>query len=342
MGHPEIKNSTPFQFEAAFFMDENASSLFVPIIKASYKITEFSRLVLMEEQDPVNFSGEYYGDPETSGYKYEPECAFVKTSTDVVLIGHAFVSRLGDTSADVVFRLGPIQKTVHVVGDRYFIKSKLGTSVSEPKPFEKIPLVYERAFGGWDRSHSDPSRHTFEPRNPVGTGFGYPSNDTQVPIRLPNLEDPQSPWKGWGDRPPPAGFGFISPHWQSRASFAGTYDDNWDKTKKPLLPTDFDRRFFNAASPGLITPGYLKGNESVLITNVSPTGNISFNLPGVVPPTCAVELQGNKKQVLQTQLDTVIINTDENLVFLLWRAYMVVRNGPHDVLSIVIDTKTSL
>ncbi len=77
----------------------------------------------------------------------------------------------------------------------------------------------------------------------------------------------------------------------------------------------------------------------VVIINASPTGRMAFNLPGVPPPWCEVGLRGGKTAVLQTNLDTVIINTDENLVFLIWRAHMVVRNGPQDVVSIEIDTK---
>ena len=87
----------------------------------------------------------------------------------------------------------------------------------------------------------------------------------------------------------------------------------------PLLPSDFDRRFFNAAPPDQIAPGFLKGDEPVVILNASPSGRISFSLPGVPPPQCRVELQGRRDQHLQTQLDTVIINTDENLLFLIWR-----------------------
>jgi hypothetical protein len=152
-------------------------------------------------------------------------------------------------------------------------------------------------------------------------------------VRLPNLEDPQRPFRALGDTPPPAGFGFISPNWQPRAAFAGTYDAAWDKERKPLLPKDFDRRFFNAASPGLITPGYLNGDEPVVVVGASPQGRIAFRLPGVSAPGCHVELRGRKRVSLQTTLDTIIMNMDERLLILTWRAHVVVRNGPHDLMS---------
>ncbi len=43
----------------------------------------------------------------------------------------------------------------------------------------------------------------------------------------------------------------------------GLADEVWNKTRKPLLPKNFDRRYFNAAAPGLVAPGYLKGDEPV-------------------------------------------------------------------------------
>ena len=308
MGHPTIDNRTDFALESLFLADEEGRHLFVPIVKATYRALDSKQILVAENQISAKLSGEYWGDPDFSSYKYEPETAFIKPATDVVHIGHAYPQKPGVNFVDVGVRVGPVQKVVRVVGDRDIVKRSGNWSVIGPQVFEKIPLVYERAFGGWDRSHQNPDKHTFEPRNPVGVGFGYPNGNTEEPVRLPNIEDPKRPWKRWGDRPPPTGFGFISPHWQPRASFAGTYDKKWDETRKPLLPTDFDRRFFNAASPGLIAPGYLRGNEPVVIVNASPGGRISFNLPGVPPPWCAVELRGGKEEILQTQLDTVIIN----------------------------------
>ena len=340
MSHPEIENRTKFHFEFLPLADENGSPLIVPTVKATYQIQHGTPPILAEEQIPLNIGGEYWGNPDSSSYKYEPEIAFTKPTTDVVLIGHAHAPNVGATVVNVGIQIGPIQKTVRVTGDRFLIKRSGNATLYGPKPFEKIPLVYERAFGGWDRSHPNPGKHTFDPRNPVGVGFGYPNGKTDEPVRLPNIEDPKRPWKRWGDRPPVAGFGFIAPHWQPRSSFAGTYDKKWNDTRKPLLPVDFDRRFFNAASPGMIAPGYLRGDEHVTIINASPSGRLSFILPSIPPPWCAIALRDGKRETLQTQLDTVIIDLNENLIFLLWRTNLVVPNGPFDVQAIEIDLKT--
>jgi hypothetical protein len=39
--------------------------------------------------------------------------------------------------------------------------------------------------------------------------------------------------------------------------------------------------FYNAAHPDLIAPGYLTGDESVELVNLSPEGRVQFKLPGV-------------------------------------------------------------
>jgi hypothetical protein len=339
MAYPAIDNGTPFAFELLFLADEEGRQLIAPVGKATYAISEKGHLVLAEKPMPVNPAGEYFGDPNLSSYKYEPETAFIKPTTDVVLIGHAHAPRSGVNETLVSLQAGPIKKTMKVVGDRVWGKALGKTMMTNPVPFEKIPLIYERAFGGWDRSHSDPTKHTFEPRNPVGTGFRSKKGNFEEGIRLPNLEDPKYPLKSYGDTPPPAGFGFISPNWQPRAARAGTYDDKWMKERMPLLPTDFDRRFFNAASTGLIASGYLKGNEPVLIENASPSGKMTFQLPGVPPPKIHVELRGGVHHDLTTNLDTVIINTYENVLFLLWRTHLEVRRGPQDVVAIQVSAE---
>jgi hypothetical protein len=176
----------------------------------------------------------------------------------------------------------------------------------------------------------------FEPRNPVGTGFGTPLVNDGDHVRLPNIEDPNQVIQRYGDAVTPCGFGFTSPDWQPRAGFAGTYDDQWSRQRKPLLPVDFDRRFFNAAAPGLVAPGYLRGDEDVVVLNAGPVPRLAFRLPGVPPPRCRVAVRGRPDAELRPCLDTIIVNTDDMLLMLIWRAYALTAGGPHDVTAIQV------
>jgi hypothetical protein len=167
----------------------------------------------------------------------------------------------------------------------------------------------------------------------VGTGFRAAGGFGEH-IHLPNLEDPNAPIKSFGDRPAPAGFGFISPHWQPRAALAGTFDEAWTKNRSPLLPKDFNRKHLNAASPGLVAQGYLRGDEPVVAVGVSPEGRLAFSLPGIATPVVQVTLADAAAKTVPMALDTVIIEPDDHRVVLLWRGNLVLRTGPHDVREI--------
>jgi hypothetical protein len=361
MGQAIVDNGTPFAVEPLFLADEEGRPLLVPIVKGTWSITARGLALsalsalpalpeLADEQVAVKLAGELSREARASrssaaapraaqaaagddadaaqpaaSYRYEPECAFIKLATDVVLTGSACASHPGTTELLVAFQVGALRKGVRVVGDRAFYKAVGGVGMTKPLPFERLPLVWERAFGGWDRSHPDEAKHELEPRNPVGVGFRAKGSRFEEGLRCPNLEDPARPLRGFGDRPPPCATGFVSPDFQPRAGFAGTYDDAWQKQRAPLLPRDFDRRFFNAAPPGLIAAGYLRGDEQVAATGVTPSGGVAFRLPGVAPPQLRVEHAGRADLRPAMRLDTVIVDTDAGRLFLLWRAQAAVR-----------------
>lgn len=336
MAHSDIENHTLLSAQVLGLADETGSPIVVSAIKGTWQIAS-GALHLLEQQQGLNVAGQTNGDEPDASYRIEPETAFFKPSTDVVLVGHAYCRAGSNPEIEVGLKVGPVQKIVRVLGDRYWVKTGGQVMATRPQPFERIPLVYERAFGGWDKSSKDEKDWRCDFRNPVGRGFGDPLRyveDGKVP--MPNIEDPKNLIKRYGDTPPPAGFGFVSPHWQPRAQYAGTYDEVWDKERKPLLPSDFDRRFFNAASPGLIAPRYLKGDEDVVVVNASPIAQLRFKLPGLSPPMCRLDMRSGKRVDLQPNLDTVIIDTDDMLLFLVWRAYTRVPNGPHDVVAIEV------
>jgi len=336
LGHPKIENGTPFAFEPLFIADEELRPIVVTVIKDTYNFDVDGSVWLADEQIPVNPAGELWIDATESSYKYEPEIAFFKPATDVVLIGHAQPLNRGATQVDVGIRVGPVQKVGRVFGDRFWVLTKQGVVLSRTAPLERVPLTWENAFGGHDETGSTPDCAALEPRNPVGTGFGTPLERDGDHLRLPNIEDPNQLIGGYGAVVAPCGFGFTSPSWQPRARFAGTYDESWNKTRKPLLPADFDRRFFNAAAPGLVAPGYLRGDEDVVVLNTTAVPRLSIRLPAVPPPMCRVVLRGQQDTQLSTNLDTVIVNTTEQQLILLWRAYALAAGGPHDVTALVV------
>jgi len=339
VAHPEIDNRTPFAVTPLFIADEDGRPIVVPVIKATFDVTPHGDVAVSETQVPVDFKGKLHGEPAKSSPRLEPDIAFIKLATDCVLLGHA-VSMHPTTQMDVGVRIGPVAKSVRVTGNRWWLDGAVGLTMSSPEPFQLIPLVYERAFGGWDRTPEQEKHHEYETRNPVGVGFVGKRGAPLVGAPLPNIEDPFEMMTSPTSRARPVGFGFVGVEWQPRVAFAGTYDDAWSTDRAPLLPKDFDRRFFNAASEGLVAPGYLRGDEWVQAFGVTAEGPWAFRLPGVDPPvvTIAVPLTGDVS--LQTNLDTVIVDSDARRVTLIWRAFTPLRSGPHDVSALRVTTTT--
>lgn len=335
MTHPSVDNRTGFVFEPLFVADEEGRPVVAALIKATYDLRPSGGLQLAPEQQPALFAGVFHGEPDVSSYRFEPEFAFVKPATDVALIGHACARARNQTEALVTLRVADLTREVLVSGDRAWESRWLGKRPSAPAAFEKIPLVWERAFGGWDRSAADATKHSFEPRNPVGVGYRAKFASFEEGAKLPNLEAPDERLTSWTGRVTPAGFGFVGPNWMPRAKFAGTYDEAWSKSRKPKLPSDFDRRFFNSAAPGLTAKGFLAGDESVAIDGVAPTP-LKFALPGERPPRCRLTFRHKDDELLEPRLDSVVLDMDRMRVVLTWRAHTGLRDGPLDVRSFLV------
>lgn len=313
----QFKNSTPFKGTIMLLPDPDGIDSLFTVVKATFTLAE--KPVPAEEQLPVAVEQEFYGAPDKSSIKSPSDVSLMKPGTDVLLIGKAYAPRgRPATWMDVSLAMGSLRKSVRVFGDRVWktATKELSYSISDPEPFEEMPLVWERAFGGVDRALK-PVRA--EVRNLVGTG--YRASEVQESIlglRLPNLEDPSSPITAWNQRPQPAGFAPICAHWEPRRSYAGTYDEEWQKHRAPYLPKDFDPRFLQLAPPGLIAAGYLKGGEPVELRGVTRSGVLRFRLPQVTLKV-SYRLDGSLQE-RPAHLDTVVIEPELSRLRLTWRA----------------------
>ena len=313
----QLINDTQFASERFVDSDKDGSEILVLTVKATYDISPPGNLTLADEQLKIEWADIYSGEPGTSSLSYEADITWAKLATDIVLIGNAYPKRLGDRTVDVSLRVGNLWTVVRVFGDRYWNNFVGITRKSAPKPFEKIPMVYERAFGGADFSSPNPKHHEYEQRNPVGLGFR--AKHSKLPIdgtKLPNIEDPKKLISKPSDRPVPMCFGFVAKNWMPRRQFAGTYDQKWIKNKMPLPPDDFNGKFNSAASLGLISDGFLKGDEAVEILNASPNNILRFKIPKVLVKGSV--LIDAKLDYFEMRLDTVIINTDSLKLILVW------------------------
>jgi hypothetical protein len=312
----QLRNDSPFAAGVGRFPDPDGIDTLYAVVKGTFTIGATPTIV--PEQPAVVVGPEYHGDdPATASMKLAPELGLAKPTADVLVVGHAYARQGRATTAmDVSVQVGAVSSSLRVYGDRVWEEGAVGYSASAPLPFAMMPLAWERSFGGTDEVEGE--RHE-EPRNPVGLGFRKKGGDARITgSPLPNLERLGNPMMSWSDAPAPIGLGPVSPHWEPRRSYAGTYDDAWQRQRAPYLPADFDPRFLQCAPPELIAPSYFIGGEPVVLDGLSPEGTIRFALPrAVVDVAFVLDGTTNKRPAF---LDTVLLDTDHQQFSLVWRA----------------------
>ncbi len=195
------------------------------------------------------------------------DLAMPKPRGEVLLTAKAFPVGAPRPGCAVRVRIGSVDKTLYVVGDRTW---KHGVA-SDPEPFTEMPITWANAFGGPGYA-----------QNPLGKGHEAVRDDGGERHPLPNVEDPKRPVASPGDRPPPAGFGAYDTTWPQRFAKVGTYDDEWLEERYPGFAADFDPSFFNAAPADQQIEGYFRGDEAFTLENLHPDVPVIMGrLPGV-------------------------------------------------------------
>jgi len=184
------------------------------------------------------------------------------------------------------------------------------------------------------------------PRNPVGKGYVVARRpETLEGLALPNLEDPEdlldadrlivrSP-ELWHRQPLPQSFGWLDPGWFPRCALAGGLpfyepDENVSEVALGYLASDYRRRIETAeldelisfrlpsgASPGLTVP-YLRGDETLRVTGMTPEGDWRISLPADLPRP-AISWRGQPLD-LELAIHTVCLLVEERRLFVVWRA----------------------
>lgn len=332
----QLENRTPFAAERGWVRDVSGAEVWLVAVKCTFDIGADGSTVVSEVQPPVLRVPEYVGEPGRSSVRYDTDLVLTKTTTDVIVIGHAYApDGRPVTQIDVGFRVGTLQKVIRVSGDRVW--ERFGKSA--PLPFTTMPLTYERAFGGTDPRSAD--ARDCDWRNPVGTGYAV-SEESAIGLALPNLEYPDAMVHTWHDRPQPAGLGPVAGHWQPRVALAGTFDDGWMKTRQPLLPDDFDNRFFQAAPADQQTDSFLRGGEDVVLHRLTPIGDLRFFLPKVFLGFDTRFYDGSREIHQNRNLHTVILEPDIPRVSLVWHSALPCHFKVHKLNRTTVTLKTEL
>lgn len=315
----EVVNRTSLLADKYVLPSADGQEAVLAIVNATFVDRGDGRLRLADQQEPIVEVDRHLGPPHTTSLVAESQLVLWKPMADVLISGHAYAPA-GRRATDTVvgLRVGSLNKQILVSGDRDWRRGVAGNVAGSPRPFESIPLLFERAFGGTTESQT--WRY-----NPVGVGYrGARSAEPSVTTEVPNFEYPAHRVRSPSDEVPAAGFGILGRSWKPRVDYAGTYDDAWLADRWPLLPLDFDPRHQQSAPHDQQHP-YFKGNEDVSVMNLTPTGSWQFRLPSVY---IAAEFAYDREVIPKPlNLDTLLLRPDSQTVVMTWRVAMLTRRS---------------
>jgi len=322
-------------------LEPSGRELLVVVVKGTFGIPAPGEPVqLTEAQEPLVMADVFFGEPGKSAPRYEAEFAPRKPRCDVLL--HATAHAPGGRPAarvQVGASVGGWSKTFVVVGDRVWEAGVTGVGASSPMPFVKMPITYDRAFGGIDDRGEDTSRHAAFMPNPSGRGFHKQLRNEWVDgSPLPNTEEIRNPVRAVNGEYRPMSFGPIGRHWEPRARYAGTYDDKWLEDHFPFLPPDFDEQYYQSAPVDQQVP-HLRGGETIALANLTPAGQTSFTLPVFDAPIHFFPRKGDREDG-QLVLDTITIEPDLDRFTLVWRATRPIKRKMLELAQVMVGKRS--
>ena len=262
------------------------------VVKASFAFTLDAAMTRIDAEEIFRAEVHHNKNPMRS-VRATGDLAPFQPLADVVLTGHACAPS-GTTVESlsvrlVVFRERPlIDKTLHIRGD---------APGAETVPFDRIPLMYERAFGGigWED-------------NPLGVGAGAATS-----AKLPNVIDPVEPKRV-------AGFGPLSRGWPIRKRLLGAADRKALDRPIAEVPAGFDWAYYQSAPIDQRTE-YLTGNEWIVIDGMNPEyAHIQSYLPAARGLARVYGVaDGGAGHPLTLVADTLRIDADALVCSVTWR-----------------------
>ncbi|KPJ67535.1 MAG: hypothetical protein AMJ43_04610 [Coxiella sp. DG_40] len=284
----EIINKSPFAANLYPGFDKDGKHQLTCVIKAGFKFNDQGQLQIMDVSPNIEEIDRFNGKRNQSSLLATSEIMPFKPRNEIILYGTAQVpssdSIVTEASIRIKWPNNKIwQKQLRIFGQRIWQKTLLGTISSIPKSLQPIPIQYEYAYGGIGY-----------PANPIGMGFtNKPFGNKN--LMLPHIELMPKFINKITDRATPAGFAPLPGYWQAQSYSQAPSDQQFEQ---PFMGDE------------IIS---IKG----MLANLSTTQEVTLKIPKTKPDLL---LQLNQQQkILDAACDTVILNTDEQTMYLIWR-----------------------
>jgi uncharacterized protein YjbI with pentapeptide repeats len=304
----KTKNLTPFLFGAKLTSRKPPQLEMTAIVRGAFRFAPGEPLTPLAEALPISqgmMTAETFHDDDVERQGeclYGGDFADFKLNAEVMLRGTCHTpGNKAVKECPVRFTVGAWSKLLRVFGRRVWSDTFGGAAMSEPLLFTEMPLGYTHAFGGPGYA-----------QNPSGKGVSS--------SELPNVEHAGELVRSRKDRIAPAGFGPYNPAWPQRGGKVGReYGKAWLEKRAPFYAEDFDWTHFHAAPPDQQLPGYLRGDEEIVLQNLHPREAVwSSRLPGLRVRLFVKDTRGRFREV-RMSLDTLFAAPDEQTLYLTWR-----------------------
>lgn len=192
-------------------------------LKATFEVVP-NGVVRLVDEDPLPI----FDDEVSTSLGRLPSDVVVRASSglDIVVAAAAYSSGAPVKSMTVTLRVGDQTWHMLVTGDRHWQGAGEHATITEPIPFRRMPLTWDRSFGGGADVWVDPHTRVpvSHPGNPSGRGFDLATAATRLGAAwgapegfprfegvraLPNLERPDEPITRWEDAPNPYGWAAV-------------------------------------------------------------------------------------------------------------------------------------
>jgi len=291
-------NFTPFP--AAAFRQFDTEGRLDGFVAASawFELTPGGGELEVSRQPEFLWYDDFDGDPQTRPLAAQGDFVPEKPGADVTFLGDSFAPNGEARVWSAAIRIpGRIEHRLRVTGPRVWTASFrhrrsgflgrtvttefAGWKLSPPEPARVVPLCWTRAAGG--PTFGSPAGAPAHRDNPLGVGvLDERWADKSLTYPAPQITLPGEDLDARGGAATPAGFAPLAPWWGPRARYAGTYDERWRAERHPLLPRDFDPRFWQCATPALIVAPWLDGEETIVLENLHPRHpHLAVRLPGL-------------------------------------------------------------
>jgi hypothetical protein len=282
----DLVSSCPLRVASIVWQPRAGAYALTIVVKATFRLAPGVAALAEAQEDPA-------GD----------ELVPAKPRADVWLLGSAYAPA-GQPARAVVARLhvGAIDKRIEVWCDRIFWQDG---RLLEGQPFSRMELRPERAAAG--------------PDNPVGMRFDGPP-DAHGAIRIPHLQPPGIVVRQRGDSFGSISFAPVPASSPARLQKLGRHAAGWspEAWRSQPLPADLDLAYFNAA-PRDQQLDAIDPDQRLELEALHPDHpRLETSLPGI-QPRALMTSGGRAGEGVSLSADTLGIDTDRSLVFVVWR-----------------------